>query len=429
MGCGSSRTDLGTSPGPVDVLEPADLAVEVNVDVLVSEFMVVGCGVKMLRTQYLVGFKDSSTYPVIDMLPSRAGPTIDGTLEYVAEHFPSIAPCLYNDAKVCKVCEKSCGYTMTSCNSCGESLATVVCSKSENVFAAFMLGVARAINGSPYTMSLRRLTDEVLIVDDLLSLTPCHFNAVPMKYYLPDWRYLLRAPTKGLELLDCLEREIWIAAAPFVSDEAFRSMMYKKEMTEKEIKASAICSFNFPPSQFQMHVQWMLPPLLPYQHFRAENRNHFLNGRAFPMKYVRKVLELDVPYDVQATTLIEDIIATYDAKGVVYETHWKEFYDHCLRSSMATQNWNPADFSHVVQDGKAFEFEVVDGKVKLGLEETNADPEKVQAKDKANLQNYGRPYDSHGKPVGTYILSPLQPKVGLGGFVNWVGMDISKGQL
>jgi len=134
----------------VDVLEPADLPVEVNVDALASEFMVVGCGVKMLRTQYLVGFKDSSTYPVIDMLPSRAGPTIDGTLEYVAEHFPSIAPCLYNDAKVCKVCEKSCKYTMTSCNS--------------------MLGVAGAIKGFRYTMSLRRLTDEVLIVDDLLSL-------------------------------------------------------------------------------------------------------------------------------------------------------------------------------------------------------------------------------------------------------------------
>lgn len=387
--------------------------------------MFVGDGVQMLRSQYLAGLKDDKVYPKIPILPDRADPTIVGTIDDVANAHPEITPCLYNDVKVCS-CGKPCAFTMTVCNSCGESLVDTPITKSENVFAAFMLGVSSASKGFPYKISLRRSTPDVLIFDDMLALSPCHFNAIPTKYHIPDWRYLLRAPRQGLELLDTLEAEIWTAATPFVQNSDFCKAVYRKEMSEEEIKRTAICSFNFPPSQFQMHVQWMLPPLMPFQHFMAERRNHFHEDRAFPMTYVRKVLSLNIPYDVQPTTPIGDIVAFYNEK-VNYKSYWKEFYEHCLRQTLETQNWNPQAFKYVVEDGKVYEFTVHEGRLHVGAP-VEEEPSKIQVKDKAALQNYGRPVVD-GKPAGTYLPNPLQPKVGEGGFQNWVGMDIAAGKL
>jgi len=391
--------------------------------------MKVGGGVEMLRCQYLAGFREEAkgSYPSIAMLDEKSDYTIDGTIDQVAEAHPELMPALYNDVKVCEKCGKPCAFTLATCNSCGASLEKVKISKSENVFSAFLLGVRRAAKGFPYVMSLRRQTEDVLIYDDLLALTPCHFNAIPAKYYIPDWRFLLTAPKKSLELLDIMEAECWAAMAPFVQNECFRKAILRGDLSDEDIRRRVMRSFNFPPSQFQMHIQWLVPPFTPFQHYMAETRNHFHEGRSFPMEYVRKVLELDMPYKVERTTPIEEIIAYYDKLGVKYSEIWAEFFEGCLQRTMEVQNWNVDHFQYVVQDGKAHEFTVAEGKLQVGKEAAGVSPADLQVKDKVALQNYGRPYSAEGKTGGTYIKAPLQPKIGPGGFGEWPGVSLTDG--
>jgi len=386
--------------------------------------MTVGGGVEMLRCQYLAGFKGSSTYPTVPCTFQKTDAALDATLDDVAKLHPELSLCLYNDVKVCPDCSKPCAFTMTTCNNCGRDLRDVAMSKSENVFSAFLFGVKRAGKGFPYTISLRRETDHVLIFDDMLALTPCHLNGIPKTHYIPDWRFLLTSPKQALELLDRLEAELWEATQPFLQNREFRTAIYRGSVSDEDIRKKIIVSFNFPPSQFQLHVQWVCPPLTPFQQYMTETRNHFSKGRAFPLSYVRNLLKLDERYEVTKDTDIGDIISHYAKLGVDYEAEWTSWFDELvLPSTLTFQNWSPAEFDYVVQDKVAHSFEVVDGKVKLGSPHADVDCAKVQAADKTAMQNYGRPYTAEGKPIGTYAAKPLALKCGAGGYGEWPGVD------
>jgi len=340
-----------------------------------------------------------------------------------ANTYPELKPVLYNDVKVCGKCGKPCAFTMTTCNSCCASLEDVPITKSENVFSSFLFGVKRSVKGFPYTISLRRQTSDVLIFDDMLALTPCHMNAISAKYYIPDWRFLLTSPRLALELLDQMEAECWEATLPFLQDPVFRKTVIQGDVSDAEIRSKVIRSFNFPPSQFQMHIQWLVPPLLPFQHYMAEIRNHFHEGRAFPLDYVRAVLALNDPYTVEKNTPIEDIVAYYNSKGVSYSEYWASFYEKCLKDSLDLANWNAADFQYVVDDGKCYEFGVVDNEVVLGAVAEGVTPADCTGRDKTIFQNYGRPYVG-GKTTGTFIKAPLQPTIGSGGYTEWPGLNL-----
>ncbi|KNC73257.1 hypothetical protein SARC_14183, partial [Sphaeroforma arctica JP610] len=80
-----------------------------------------------------------------------------------------------------------------------------------------------------------------------------------------------------------------------------------------------ISGFNFPPSQFQLHLQHMHPPFLPFQYYQLLEHNHFTKDRFFPLEYVVAVLALDSPYEVTETTDIRDIISYYKTMGVDYD--------------------------------------------------------------------------------------------------------------
>lgn len=383
--------------------------------------MCVGGAVEMLRTQYLAGFKEDrvAPYPTVPRLDVQAPFTIDGTIDDVFKAHPELEPCLYNDVKQCTHCGKPNAYTLTVCNSCGNKLPEDL-SKSENVFSAFLFGVKLANKGFPYTISLRRETEDVLIFDDMLQLCPCHFNCIPKKFYIPDWRYLLPCPKESMALLETLEAELWTATLPFIQDPAWRKAIYREGITDEDIRKNIIISFNFPPSQFQLHVQWLVPPLTPMQHNMAENRHHFHEGRGFPLSYVKNVLALNKPFVVNKDTEIQSVIDYYKGLGVDYNAQWKEWYDKiCLGSTLGMQNWQPDDFQYVVQDGKVHNFSVKEGKIAVGDIVEGATSGEVQAQDKIRLQNYGRPYNEAGKPGGTYIQSPLQPKIGPGGYGQW----------
>merc|ERR1711948_12754 len=91
---------------------------------------------------------------------------------------------------------------------------------------------------------------------------------------------------------------------------------------------------------------------------------------------------------------------------------------------MDLQNWNADDFQYVVEAGKAYNFTVAEGKVVLGAEAEGVNPKDLQVNDKTALQNYGRPYAADGKGNAcTYIGSPLEQKMGPGGYGQWPGVE------
>jgi hypothetical protein len=378
----------------------------------------IGNGVRLKKIQYLAGFKEDAAYPTVPMLDVKAEHTIDGTIADVYEKYPELEECLFNDVKMCS-CGKPCAYTLEYCNACGKKLPDEV-SKSENVFSAFLFGVKLAARGFPYKISLRRETEDVLIFDDMLQLSPCHLNGIPKKYYIPDWRFLLPCPQQSLELLEKMEAELWEATKPFLADPAWRKAMYKGDVKDEDVRRNVICSFNFPPSQFQMHIQWIVPPLMPFHHYMAVAHHHFHEGRAFPLTYVKKCLALNKPYEVTKATKIETIMEHFAGLGVDYTSEWTQWYEKiCLDASEELQNWSHNDFDYVIEDEKAYKFTVEDMVVKLGEVVPDVEPGKTQARDMNLLRNYGRPYNSDGKPAGTYIQKPLQPKWGDGGFLPW----------
>ncbi len=163
------------------------------------------------------------------------------------------------------------------------------------------------------------------VFDDLLSLTTCHLNSIITSRYIPDWRYLLKNPEQGKQIIDNLFDHCWkvtysikfdskclncfysipfhitcffkvhvfetvtvwltdwltetghhaqVLKEQFWSDEAWRSKTLKdashsfnsEEQLERELKKHVCAGFNYPPSQYQLHLQFMLPPFLPFQY-------------------------------------------------------------------------------------------------------------------------------------------------------------------
>jgi hypothetical protein len=381
--------------------------------------MIVAGGVQMLRSQYFAGVKEENLYPTVPRPSFAFEAKIDGTLNDVAKHHPHLKQCLFNNIKLCEGCGKPCAVTFLVCNGCGKSLKDTPLSESENVFTAFLLGVKLAEKGFPYTISLRRESEHVLVFDDMLSMSPCHLNGIPRKYHIPDWRYLLLAPKASLELLDLMEAELWEATKVFLQNAEFRKAVYRPGTTDEQIQKNVIKCFNYPPSQYHLHLQWIVPPMLPFHHLLAETGHHMTEGRAFPMSYVRKVLGLNISYPVQKDTPIEDIIEFFAKQGVNYTTEWKDWYENVgLQSTLEFQNWNSDNFQYVVQGGKAYEFTIRNNKVTLLREALGVKPTELQAVDKLRLQNYGRPYNQ-GKPTGTYVQKPLEPVFGPNGYLPW----------
>ena len=63
------------------------------------------------------------------------------------------------------------------------------------------------------------------------------------------------------------------------------------EMPLAALREHVIMAFNLPPSQYQLHLQYMLLPLLP-SHLGVFRRGaHFVHLRHFPLAYVREALE------------------------------------------------------------------------------------------------------------------------------------------
>ncbi len=352
-----------------------------------------------------------------------------------------------NRVKKCPACGKANAYTLPNCNSCGQDLAHVAEGFTNNVFTGFIFGVARG--PFPFTISLRAQTERMLVFDDLLALTTCHLNCIPTDVYIPDLRSLFADPPRGLETLRRMHAAAWaVTREQFLGNAAWRAKMLREDgggggsygesgaagagagageppaprLSDEALKAHVCAGLNYPPSQYQLHLQFMLPPFTPFHWQLYQNGGHFTPGRFFPVEYVLAALEAmaDAPLPGAPGMPIEEIVSHVRREhGVDYEVFYRAAYARYGRSHQQLANWTPSDFSALVvgESGGGGDRRVV-GAADLaggagaaggppaggagGAAAAAAAVSTVLAADKMALQNYGRPYSAEGRPTGTY---------------------------
>ena len=57
--------------------------------------------------------------------------------------------------------------------------------------------------GAPTLLFYNPQDENFLCYNDILSMSPCHLNCIPTTNHIPDWRYLLLAPTRSLVSGQC----------------------------------------------------------------------------------------------------------------------------------------------------------------------------------------------------------------------------------
>jgi len=244
---------------------------------------------------------------------------------------------------------------------------------------------------------MRYETEDVIVFDDLLALAPCHVNCVPTDMYIADIRVLFEAPEAGLAVVKRLaDAARGVARSQFFENRAWATKFLSSGMRSEPafVEEHAIAGFNYPPSQYQLHLQFMLPPLTPFHFAMYHAGNHYTRGRFFPLEYLIAGLELGIPIRGAGNMDMGDIVALLERHGVRYDDIYNKCYERYGKSHSRAANWDPRDFSHFSAGGAAF---TRDGK----LDDTVGVSDAVKC-DKLSLQAYGRPYVAPGKPGGTF---------------------------
>ena len=368
----------------------------------------------------------SNVFPTVPQLlagtanaPHFSG-SVDEFVTAQTESSDSIARMLRNRVKKCRACKKPNAFTLAVCNACGDSLVPVEISFSPNVFMGFVFGIQRC--PFPLTVSVRRQTPELLVMDDLLALSPLHFNVIPTTSYIPDWRYLLRRPAEGLALVDQLMGACHGAARDFFLNNAEWMKKYVRRDSEDSATLAEehiACGFNFPPSQYQLHIQYIAPIMLPFQHAQLLRGVHFTYKRFFPVGYVSSCLLAASECDPLPAALLADeasvdgIIQFFsDHHGVHYDAFHETFLQDFAKNEKKFANWQNDDFEGLVVSGpfgdKYVRAQAGDpaGGVGQRLVDEGFDPKAIIERDKIELQSYGRPYTAEGKPSGSYYAFP-----------------------
>lgn len=246
----------------------------------------------------------------------------------------------------------------------------------------------------------------MLCFDDPLSISPCHLNCVPTDTYCADWRYLLTDPPAGLKLLqDMCHQASAVASEQFWGDDAFRLRFLGGEAppSVESIPDLGAVGFNFPPSIFQLHLQFMHPPWLPFHIDLLRKKKHVTLGRFFPLPYVCKVLRLGdaARMAIDDSTPIEDIIAKFDALGVNYADEHAAMITRVMEANRRFAPWKKADFQHVVHNGAVYDTNLT--------AEEGYDVGQMQKEDTRILQSYGRSRAEDGQTSCTYYRFAKKP--------------------
>ena len=84
--------------------------------------------------------------------------------------------------------------------------------------------------------------------------------------YIPDLRCLFENPVRGHALLLQMKQQTWeVALEQYLGNTEWRSKLLQDSasLTDDALATHVCAGLNYPPSQYQLHLQFMLPPFTP----------------------------------------------------------------------------------------------------------------------------------------------------------------------
>lgn len=380
---------------------------------------------------YLLKYRSPEEVPRVSSLdvPSEArfrGSPADFAEKHCKDR-PDVNVQLWNKVRVCPKCGKAVAFTLPSCNGCGfpEMLQKTEISKTENVMIAFCYGMEKTAR-FPLKLGLRYQDENFLCYNDILALSPCHLNCIPTTHHIPDWRYLLLAPQRSLDLI----RKMWeissrVVEEQFWANTAWRNFILRGakdgSLAWEELKTCFLTGMNYPPSQYQLHLQFIVPPMMPFDFHKLENGDHFHHNRFFPFEYLEAVLtfcikegeSLTFPWPTGPTEAeIEEIIKFFEVKGVSYEQIHGDMVARAKAAQRKLAKWEKGHFEALAKVDPSTGAERVVGLLPNGEEDMEEggeyslllegeDAGKVRAEDKKILMNcVATTYYKHAKAPG-----------------------------
>ena len=326
---------------------------------------------------------------------------------------------LKNRVKKCPKCLKSCGETMVQCNGCGHDIRQIECSYTPNVFTLFICSVEKFNSNRPLSISLRYESEEFIVMDDLNAMSLCHMLIVPTNFYVPDVRHLYKHPKEGLKLVNrMVSLGIKIFQTQFLSkNDEIKKYFYEGSTTtmttaattttssssanfSEQFRKHFVCCFNLPPSQFQLHLQFIFLPFVEPDRWNC-NTSHFMPGRCFVLEYVLDTLtkfsELNISIDNAPKLNSEEMICEiYEKTNISYEKYirdkYNSMYDVFENSSFYNNNIELDQmYRYKLMHTTTSDEKVID--IKTNQVVKNLSKEEISAeirKDKFFLSNFGR---------------------------------------
>lgn len=338
------------------------------------------------RGNYLAGLQTTKTPPKVRLpnLDISAEALWNSLEEFRAVHAEDtqVLQQLLNKVKLCPNCQKACAHTMHQCNNCCTHLTEDTLAATDNVLMAFVFGIQKG--RFPLTISMRACTKEFLVFDDPLCVSVCHLNVIPTKVYIPDLRYLFKDPLRGRKIVHAmLEQVDTVCLEQHWSDEKFRAAYLQAAPGREALRSMGTAGMNFPPSQQQLHLQYVHGPMLPFQYAVFKDGLHLQYKRFFPVQFLLDSLAAGdkVRLDVHENTDIEEIIQMAAVVGVDYDSYWSQMCAQVNTIQESCSPWREADFMYRIV-GK----NVYDAQTGQELPELNV--KAIQAADVKRLQSY-----------------------------------------
>ena len=355
---------------------------------------------------YVAGAKDDDRWPhAFVKINAKDTPKFSGSvsefIETYSPSFPNIRRQLSNTVKICAKCRKSCAYSLSSCNNCSQSLLDQPITRGDNSLTGFIYGIRYCTNYDLGT-SIRYEDRNFFVYDDIMQTTMIHLNSIPTFVYIPDFRYLFSRPQVGLGIVRDLYRVGKLGAVGMLGEEEFVEKFYsqkaKNEMAkvgiDEWIDANVFAGFNFPPSQCQLHLQFILPPYVPYHSVLLAEGKHGDLGRFFPYNFMVRVLEsaadqsISIPIeDMEKMTGMELAEFLSGKFNVDYFKYFEECVSKNGRVSDFCANWDSEDFQYLIIDKRT----VV--RRDDGVVESNVSAVDLIKKDQGVFQSYGKHMD------------------------------------
>ena len=333
---------------------------------------------------------------------------------------------LQNRVRKCPKCSKSCGDTMVLCNGCGFDISNVECTYTTNVFTLFICGVQKMNEKRALSISLRYESENYFIMDDLNAMSLCHMVVVPTSFYIPDVRYLYQKPREGLELVKHMRQlgtEVFRQQFLQVNNDV-KKYFYEDQMEgdgfEEQFQKHIICCFNLPPSQFQIHMQFIFSPIVESLRWDC-NTSHFMAGRCFPLEYVTASLSKLADMgscitDAPALQSKELIYKIYEATQVRYDIFLLEKFGHMYKTFESSSFYNGANLDQNYQYKVDHSCKSGNGKgiTKIGNEAVDVvlsrdEMVSIIKSDKAKLSNFGRSPGGNKEGLNYYTYGKTPP--------------------